>query len=386
MSHVRIADTPEDLHAARIGTGEASLAIGCDLVVAASPDALAKMSEPKTRAVINATTAPTADFVRNPNWQLPGSNLQHDITEACGKGNVEFISAGSISTNLMGDSIATNMFMLGYALQKGWVPVSSSAVEKAIELNGISVDFNLKSFVWGRRAAVDLARVEKIAAPAEVIPLNLHLSRNADELVARRVEFLTAYQDAAYAARYQALVDKVRRAESEKVGGTKLTEAVARYYAKLMAYKDEYEVARLHAAATYGKDPVFHLSPPLLARMDPLTGRRKKIGIPGKYALPLFRLLRHGKLLRGTPLDPFGWQTERQWERGLAALYEADMRDILAGLRPETLDTATQLADLPDSIRGFGPVKETNYKTAMQRRDALREQFKNPPQLRQAAE
>src|SRR5471032_592076 len=152
MSHVRIANKPEDLHAARIGTGEASLVIGCDLVVAANPDALAKMSEPKTRAVINATTAPTADFVRNPNWQLPGSNLQHDIAEACGKRNVDFVPAGDLSTNLMGDSIATNMFMLGYAWQKGWVPVSGAALEKSIELNGVEVEFNLKSFVWGRRA------------------------------------------------------------------------------------------------------------------------------------------------------------------------------------------------------------------------------------------
>src|SRR5450756_1775080 len=247
LSHVRIANRPEDLYAARIGTGEASLVIGCDLVVAANPEALAKMREPKTRAVINATTAPTADFVRNPNWQLPGSNLQHGIAEACGRSNVVFVPAGSLSTNLMGDSIATNMFMLGYAWQKGWVPVSGAALEKAIELNGVEVEFNLKSFVWGRRAAVDLARVEKIAAPAEVIPLSQHLSRDLDELLARRVEFLTAYQDAAYAARYRELVEKVRRIESEKASGTKLTEAVARYYAKLMAYKDEYEVARLHS-------------------------------------------------------------------------------------------------------------------------------------------
>ena len=389
MSHVRIADTPEDLHAARIGTGEASLAIGCDLVVAASPDALAKMSEPKTRAVINATTAPTADFVRNPNWQLPGSNLQHDITEACGKGNVEFISAGSISTNLMGDSIATNMFMLGYALQKGWVPVSSSAVEKAIELNGISVDFNLKSFVWGRRAAVDLARVEKIAAPAEVIPLNLHLSRNADELVARRVEFLTAYQDAAYAARYQALVDKVRRAESEKVGGTKLTEAVARYYAKLMAYKDEYEVARLHSNPAFMQKiegmfegdykVVFHLAPPMLNRPDPATGEAKKSKF-GPWMMRVFGLLAKFKGLRGTALDIFGGTEERRTERELIVQYAATVEQLLSKLTPVNLALAVEIASVPEMIRGYGHVKIRHLKQAEQQRTKLMANFNAPPE------
>src|ERR1017187_7744482 len=321
MSHVRIANRPEDLYAARIGPGEASLVIGCDLVVAASPDALAKMSEPKTRAVINATTAPTADFVRNPNWQLPGSDLEQDIAEACGKSNVDFISAGSISTNLMGDSIATNMFMLGYALQKGWVPVSGAAVEKAIALNGVAVEFNLKSFVWGRRAAVDLARVEKIAAPAEVIPLSQHLSRNLDELVARRAEFLTAYQDAAYAARYKDLIDKVRRAESEKAGGTKLAEAVARYYAKLMAYKDEYEVARLHSDPAFMQKiegmfegdykVVFHPCPADFEQARPGHRRSEEIHLrpvddarvpaAGEAERPARHGVRHLRPHRGTP-------------------------------------------------------------------------------------
>jgi len=387
MSHVRIANTPEDLHAARIGTGDASLAIGCDLVVAASPDALAKMSEPRTRAVINATTAPTADFVRNPNWQLPGSDLQHDITEACGEGNVDFIAAGSISTNLMGDSIATNMFMLGYAVQRGWVPVSSGAIEKSIELNGISVEFNLKSFVWGRRAAVDLARVEKIAAPTAVIPLNQHLSRNVDELVARRVELLTAYQDAAYAARYRDLVDKVRRIESEKTGGTKLTEAVARYYAKLMAYKDEYEVARLHSNPAFMQKiegmfegdykVVFHLAPPILNKPDPATGEAKKSTF-GPWMLRLFGLLAKFKGLRGTALDIFGGTAERRTERALIAEYAATVEQLLAELTPVNHALAVEIASVPEAIRGYGHVKVRHLKQAEKLRAELLAKFNAP--------
>jgi len=387
MSHVRIADQPEDLHAARIGTGGASLAIGCDLVVAASPDALAKMSEPKTRAVINATTAPTADFVRNPDWQLPGSKLQGDISDACGKGNVDFISAGAISTRLMGDSIATNMFMLGYALQKGWVPVSGAAVEKAVELNGVAVEFNLKSFVWGRRAAVDLARVERIAAPAEVIAIEQHLSRNADELVARRVEFLTAYQDAAYAARYQDLVDKVRRAESETAGGTRLTEAVARYYAKLMAYKDEYEVARLHSDPAFMRKieglfegdykVVFHLAPPILNKPDPATGEAKKSSF-GPWMLRAFRLLAKCKGLRGTAFDIFGGTEERRMERALIVQYAADVEQLLSKLTPANHALAVEIAGIPEMIRGYGHVKMRHLQQAEKLRAELLAKFNAP--------
>jgi indolepyruvate ferredoxin oxidoreductase len=385
MSHVRIANQPEDLHTARIGTGEASLVIGCDLVVSASPDALAKMSVPRTRALINTTTAPTADFVRNPNWQLPGGDLLHDIADACGKDNVQAISAGSISTNLMGDSIATNMFMLGYALQHGWVPVSSGAVEKAIELNGISVEFNLKCFVWGRRAALDPAHVEKLATPpAAIIPISQHFSRNVDELVARRVEYLTAYQNAAYAARYMKLVDKVRRTESEKTGGTRLTEAVARYYAKLMAYKDEYEVARLHADPAFMQrigsmfegdyKVVFHLAPPMLNKPDPATGEAKK-SIFGPWMLQVFGLLAKFKGLRGTALDIFGGTEERRTERALIVEYAAAMDALLAKLTPANLALAVELASIPEMIRGYGHVKARHLKEAEQQRAVLTAKF-----------
>jgi len=370
MSHVRLAADPSQLHSTRLGTGAADLVIGCDLVVTASSEALAVMNPSKTRAAVNATTAPTADFVRNSSaWRLPGSDLQADIADACGGRNAEFIPAAELATSLMGDSIATNMFMLGYSWQRGWVPLAREAIERAIELNGVAVDFNLKSFLWGRRAAVDLERVRRIATPADVIPIGQHLSRNLDELVERREKLLTEYQDAAYAARYRSLVDRVRRLEQERAGSTKLAEAVARYYAKLLAYKDEYEVARLHSDPQFVARVreqfegdyrfVYHLAPPLLARTDPRTGEPRKIQF-GPWMLAAMRVLARFKLLRGTALDPFGRTEERRMERALIAEYEQTIETLLARLTRDNVGLAVEIASLPDQIRGYGHIKAKN--------------------------
>ncbi len=387
MSHVRIANNPEDLHAARIGTGDASLVIGCDLVVAASPDALAKMSESRTRAVINSTTAPTADFVRNPNWQLPGSSLLHDIAEACGKNNVDFICCRKYFDQPDGRFHRHQYVHARLCPAKRLGAGFERAVEKAIELNGVSVEFNLKSFVWGRRAAIDLARVEKIATPAEIIPISQHLSRNLDELVANRVEFLTAYQDAAYAARYRELVEKVRRIETEKTGGTKLSEAVARYYAKLMAYKDEYEVARLHSDPAFMQKiesmfegdykVVFHLAPPTLNKPDPATGEAKKSTF-GPWMMHGFRLLAKLKGLRGTALDIFGRTEERKTERALIVEYAATVEELLGKLTPANHALAVEIASVPEMIRGYGHVKMRHLKQAQTQRAGLLAKFNAP--------
>src|SRR5687767_11144800 len=224
MSHVQLAARAADLSATRLDTGGASLVIGCDLVVSASTEAIAKMSSAGTRAVVNASVTPTAEFVRNPNWQLPGSDLQADIRDTTQ--SAEFVAATELAGALLGDAIATNMFMLGYAWQKGWLPLSGSSLERAIELNGVAVEFNKKAFAWGRRAAVDAERVRRIALPAAVIPIDQHLSRSLEELVERRTKFLTGYQNAAYAERYRVLVDKTRSIEQQKIGTSKLTEAV----------------------------------------------------------------------------------------------------------------------------------------------------------------
>ncbi len=380
MSHVRLAAQPGALHATRISTGEANLVIGCDLVVTASGEALSKMSPQKTRVAVNATTAPTADFVRNPNWQLPGTDLQRDVTDACGAGNAAFVPAAELATQLMGDSIATNMFMLGYCWQKGWVPLARASIERAIELNGVQVEFNLGSFLWGRRAAVDLERVQRIAAPAEVIPIGRHFSRSLDEVIERRVAHLTAYQDAAYAARYKALVDRVRVAEQERAGSSRLAETVARNYAKLMAYKDEYEVARLHADPAFLNSIrerfegdyrlVFHLAPPLWAKQDPLTGEPRKMQY-GPWMLAAMKLLAKFKGLRGGALDVFGYSEERRTERALIGEYEQTVESLLKDLGRDNHALALDIAALPEAIRGFGHIKAKSIDEARARRADL---------------
>jgi len=392
MSHVKIARSPGELHAARIGTGSAALVIGCDLVVTASADALGTMSTTDTRAVVNGTTAPTAEFVKNPNWQLPGSDLQHDIREACR--DTDFIAAADMATSLMGDSIATNMFMLGYAYQKGWVPLSGHAIERAIELNAVAVEFNRKSFVWGRRAVMAPERVQRAATPAEVIQITPHFSRTIEELLQRRVKLLTDYQDAAYATRYSSLVERVRSAEAALTGGDDLAKAVARYFAKLMAYKDEYEVARLYTDGAFTKKIesmfqgdyklVFHLAPPMLAKPDPHTGEPKKMQF-GPWMMAGFRVLAKLKGLRGTPLDVFGHTAERRMERDLVAEYERTIMELLPSLSRENHALAVEIASLPEIIRGYGHIKAKNAAEAHAKRDALLARFRNPAPVARAA-
>jgi indolepyruvate ferredoxin oxidoreductase len=378
MSHVQIAARPDKLHATRIDTGGASLVLGCDLVVTASTEAIAKMAPSLTRAVVNASVTPTAEFVKNPNWKLPGSDLYGDIRETSQQ--AEFVAATEIASGLMGDAIATNMFMLGYAYQKGWIPLSGASLERAIDLNGVAVDFNRKSFLWGRRAATDLEKVKRIATPAEVIPIDQHFSRDLDELVERRMKFLAGYQNEALSRKYFALVDRVRKLEQEKAGSTELAEAVARYYAKLLAYKDEYEVARLHTDPDFRRKIegmfegdyrlVYHLAPPLLARTDPVSGEPKKMRF-GAWMLPVFKALRSLKFLRGTALDPFGYTQERRTERALIREYEETVERLLTRLTSQNHEVAVQIAALPEEIRGFGHIKARTLAATRQKRDRL---------------
>jgi indolepyruvate ferredoxin oxidoreductase len=286
------------------------------------------------------------------------------------------------------------MFMLGYAYQKGWVPLAAESLERAIELNGVAVEFNKQAFVWGRRAAVDVERVRRIALPAAVIPIDQHFSRNLDELVERRVKFLTGYQNAAYAQKYASLVERVKSVEKDRANSTKLAEAVARYYAKLLAYKDEYEVARLYTDGEFRKKiegmfegdyrMVFHLAPPLLAKKDPLTGEPKKMRF-GPWTYQLFKLLKTMKSLRGTPLDIFGYTHERRTERALIAEYEQTVERLVAGLTAQNHAIAVEIAALPEEIRGFGHIKARNLAAAQEKRTRLLAAFATPPRERAAA-
>jgi indolepyruvate ferredoxin oxidoreductase len=384
MSHVRLADRQADLHSTRVGTGNADLVIGCDQIVTASRDALSRMGEGRTWAAVNASGATTAAFIKNPDWQFPGEGSRGAILQACGADNVDFIDAGRIATSLMGDAIATNMFMLGYAFQKGHVPLQEASIIKAIELNGVSVGFNKAAFEWGRSAAHDLASVTRLTTPAKVIEFKR--AQSLDDLVNRRIELLTAYQNAAYAQQYKGFVDVVRAAEAKLGKGTRLTEAVARYLHKLMAYKDEYEVARLYTDPAFMEKIEgmfegdvtlkFHLAPPLMAKKDK-QGHLVKQAF-GPWMMKAFGVLAKLKGLRGTALDPFGRTEERRMERALITDYRRTVEALLPKLTAENLAQAVAIASVPEDIRGFGHVKERHLAAAKRKEADLVAAFHAP--------
>ena len=382
FSHLRIADRPEGIHAARIATGEAHAIIGGDLVVTAGVEALSKTLAGKTRAVVNIAETPTADFTRNPNWNFPQQTMQAQITDACGEGNALFLDTQQLATQLMGDALYGNIFLLGLAWQKGLVPLSSESIDRSIELNGTAVEQNRKAFLWGRRAAHDLEAVRRFAEPATTSPTH-RFSRDLDEIINRRVEALTAYQDAAYARRYAALIERVRTTEAQ-LQSTKLSETVARNYFKLLAIKDEYEVARLYSDPAFMQQLNkrfegdfrlrFHLAPPLLARPDPMNGQIAKRSY-GPWMMRVFYGLAMLKGLRGTMFDVFGYATERRLERQLIADYENDVELILSKLGGESLDSVIELAKIPEGIRGFGHVKAASVAQTRKKRESLRWQL-----------
>jgi indolepyruvate ferredoxin oxidoreductase len=387
-SHVRIAARPEAIHAVRIAAGGARLLLGCDLVVSASAEATSKLRPAHSRAIVNSHQTITGDFTRNPDLAFPERELCRAVTAAAGTGDTEFLDATGLATGLFGDSLATNLFLLGFAFQRGLVPVSAEAIDRAIELNAVAIEFNRSAFRWGRRAALDPALVAARATPASAVPQNHHLSATLDEAIARRVDFLTRYQNAAYARRYADWVERIRGAETAAVpGGTALTDAVARALFKLMAYKDEYEVARLHTDGDFLKRIAdqfegpyrlrFHLAPPLLAERDLVTGHLKKRDY-GPWMLVAFRLLARLRWLRGTAFDIFGRTAERRSERRLISEYETTLDRIVAGLSAANHAAAVELAALPLDIRGFGHVKEANLHRASAKAEALSARFENP--------
>ncbi len=394
MSHVRLAPQPEDLHAVRIAAGGADLLLGCDMVVAASPAALSRVEHGVTRAIVNSYLAPTAAFVVNPDIDFETLAMQRALKAAAGDGGAEFLDGTELATALMGDSIATNLFMLGYAFQKGLVPLSLAAIERAIELNGVAVDANKRTFAWGRLAAHDRARVEALVRPAlhEEAPAAPGLA----DLVERRARFLADYQDAAYARRYRDAVASIEAAEKARGRGLSgLAEAVARNLFKLMAYKDEYEVARLYTDGAFLRQLQqqfegdfrleFHLAPPLFARRDPATGELLKRGY-GPWVFAAFRLLARLKRLRGTPFDMFGRTAERKHERRLIADYQAVIAELAAALTPDNHALAVEIARVPERIRGYGHVKERNLAAAKAREAALLAAFRSPASRATAAE
>ncbi|HNK18572.1 MAG TPA: 2-oxoacid:acceptor oxidoreductase family protein, partial [Piscinibacter sp.] len=389
-SHIQIANRPEAIHTTKVDTAKADLVIACDAIVGAGKYTMSVMREGRTFVALNTHGTPTAAFVRNPNWQFPGGSCEAALAAAVGAEMVGGFDAEQAAVQLVGDSIYTNPLLLGYAWQKGRLPLGHAALMRAFELNGVQVENNKAAFEWGRRCAHDLAAVQALYAAAAVIEFVKKPS--LDELVARRAEFLTGYQDAAYAAQYKAFVDKVRAAEAP-LASTKLAEAVARYLFKLMAYKDEYEVARLHT------DPAFtakiagmfegevklthHLAPPLLAKTNDKGELIKKAY--GPWMRTAFGLLAKMKGLRGTALDPFARSEERKTERALIGEYRECIEELLRTLSAANLAQATEIARIPEEIRGFGHVKARHLVAARAKWATLMAQWRAGAPARQAA-
>ncbi|MBD8644769.1 indolepyruvate ferredoxin oxidoreductase family protein [Stenotrophomonas sp. CFBP 13724] len=443
-THIRIARTPADIHAVRIAAGEADLVLGCDMVVVNDYWALSKVRAGRTQVVLNTYEAMPGSFTTRPDMQFPAADIVAGIRVALGGESPLLLDATQLATALLGDAIAANLFILGYAWQQGLVPLSFDALMRAIELNGAAVAMNQQAFAWGRLAAVDPHAVQQAAGlvrnghtSAETTPGPLHalppgewestewgattaprnssderelrglpghagddvaflpldderLSRSLDEMITRRAAFLVDYQDQAYADRYRRLVDRVRKSEQDTLGGsTALTETVARYLFKLMAYKDEYEVARLYTSGDFQRrlqqqfegdyQLRFHLAPPLFAKKD-AQGRLIKKEY-GPWMLKAFGVLAKLKFLRGGRLDPFGRTAERVGERRLITDYEATVQLLLDGLDDHRLALAVEIASIPEHIRGYGHVKEAHLEKAKAREATLLAQWNNPRAL-----
>ena len=392
-SHVRIAERADDLHAVRIATGGARLLLGIDLVVAASREATSRLDRSASHAVINGARMPTGDFTRVPDLAYPADQLERVI--AASARGTDVVDATRLATALIGDAVYANLFLLGVAYQRGLIPLGADAIERAITLNGVATDANLGAFRWGRAAAHDRQAVLDAAAETGTLREDAP-AEGLDALIERRAADLRAYQNTAYAARYRALVARVREAERQRAPGREsLGEAVARAYHKLLAYKDEYEVARLFTDGRFqaqvasqfeGRTGLrFSLAPPLFARRDPETGHLKK-QIFGPWMLPAFRLLAAFKGLRGTALDPFGYTAERRRERALIGEYEATVDALIAGLGSDNHALAVEIAEVPLAMRGFGHVKEANIACAKEREAELLAAFRAPAPQASAAE
>jgi indolepyruvate ferredoxin oxidoreductase len=445
-THIRIARTPADIHAVRIAAGEADLVLGCDMVVVNDYWALSKIRAGRTSVVLNTYEAMPGTFTKRPDMEFPAADIVAAVRTALGGDEPLQVDATQLATALMGDAIAANLFMLGHAWQQGLVPLSLEALMRAVELNGAAVEMNKTAFAWGRLAALEPETVAAAAglvrnrptvaeATARELPLlaprpseghesglndalaatrredelrhvpahgevallpldDARLSRSLDEVVARRVAFLTEYQNATYAKRYSDFVAKVRAAERAKApGSTDLTEAVARYFFKLMAYKDEYEVARLYTGGEFKRRLQqqfegdytlrFHLAPPLLAKRD-AQGRLQKKEY-GPWVFTAFRALAKLRFLRGTPLDVFGYTGERRTERALIGEYERTVAGLLDTLDGGNVGLAAEIASIPEHIRGYGHVKEAHLHKAKAREAELLKEWANPLRVVQVA-
>ena len=368
-SHVLVANTQSEIRTTRVSMAAADLILGCDPIVTASQETTLRMREGRTHVALNTSSTPTAAFVKNGNWQNPAEQCVAEITAQVGITGVASFDADTLAQQLLGDTLYVNPMMLGYAWQKGWVPLRRESLLRAIELNGVQVQNNLAAFEWGRHAAHQLDALLQMIQPAQVVQFKKR--ETIDSLIADRTTRLTDYQNAVYAARYRVFVQRVQMAEAP-LGKTTLTATVARQLYKLMAYKDEYEVARLHTQSAFLKRIAnsfegdfkvhYHLAPPLLAKHnDKGEPVKQKFG---PAMCTVFRFLVFFKGLRGTVFDVFGHTQERRTEQALIGEYMQHVEHTLRHLSHDTHAQAVQVAHVAECIKGFGHVKARNLKAA----------------------
>ncbi|MCP4907110.1 MAG: indolepyruvate ferredoxin oxidoreductase family protein, partial [bacterium] len=387
MSHIQIGADSVQRRAPRLPRLGADLLIGCDIVVSSTVDALDTIAPGITNAVVNEHVAPTAAFATQPSLDFSSRRMRDDIESRIGDSESAFVNATQIATKLMGDAIATNLFLTGYALQRGWIPLGSASIDRAIELNGVAVAMNRQALAWGRLFALDPDAVfSQIRRDAEILDIDA-AEESADAITQHRSSILTQYQSAKYARRYEDLVARVRLAEQKHIEvGSAFEKAVARSYFKLLAYKDEYEVARLYSDGQFARDLAaqfegsvrvsLELAPPLFARRDKLSGRLKKRSF-GPWIFPVLRGLARLKFLRGTPVDIFGYTAHRRMERRLIGEYEATVEELIGILTPANHSRVVEIAALPSQILGFDQVKENALAEVEERKSKLLEELRS---------
>lgn len=387
-SHVRIADSQDKLHAVRIAAGDANLVLGCDLVVTAAEEALAKMRDGFSHAIVNNYESPTSAFLKNPDVRFPSKAMKDAVVESVGAGRYSEVNATRLATSLLGDAIASNMFMLGYAWQKGLVPVTLEAIMEAVRLNGAAVKFNQDAFSWGRHAAHDPARIEALVSPSAVVAFVPR--ETPDAVLHHRSSALTAYQNAALAERYKTLVGRVRQAEEAlNPASSALTLAVAKNYYHVLAYKDEFEVARLYTDGGFQRELAQQFDGDYQLRFHIgagwITGGQPRKVAFGPWLLTGMKWLAKLRFLRGTLLDPFAWQADRKLERRLIGEFEQQVDALLGGLTLDALPRAVELVKTWEGVRGFGHIKERNYQQAKSKQTQLLSELKPGGKNRQVA-
>jgi len=387
LSHLRIGNRPEDIHSPRIASQGADVVIGGDLVVTGGQKTLAVIKAGHTKLVVNSYELITGDFTKNADMLFPSLQIKQSIQKVAGAGQTEFLDASRLATALIGDTIATNIFMLGFAFQRGLIPLEQSSIEKAMEINGLSVEGNKLSFLWGRRTAHDGKRVRELTASIVAGFGIKEPPEGLDELIQHRADVLKDYQNKAYVQRYLKLVERVRTLETDRIpGSTEFTEAVAYYYFKLLAYKDEYEVARLYTNGDFMKKIrgrfegdfklKLHLAPPLFSKRNPHTGEPIKTAY-GQWMFSAMKFLARFKFLRGTAFDPFGKTVERKMERSLIQEYEKTIEELLRGLSKKNHVLAIEIAKIPEQIRGYDLVKQRHVDSVKLHEQELLEEFRN---------